>query len=231
MVPSKAWFPSGLQEQADWFQNFTTQLPNYSATLGVTAGEINTLVKDNEDFQSIAATTLTLDNFRASIRQYRISLLEDSIGSPQPVFPFEDFSAPPNDQPAGVFERLDILVRKIRGAPNFNEEIGEALGIMPKKSNDGNFFDTPPVLKISASPGNIVSVAFKRGASDGIHVEMRLDNGTWSSVGNFFKSPVDIQVPTGPSEGPRFVEIRARYLDGNSPVGNNSDVVSVSTTP
>jgi len=91
--------------------------------------------------------------------------------------------------------------------------------------------DLKPVLKANAMPGNVVEVKFTRGSTDGIDVEIKVDNATtWSSGGRFFKSPAALNIPDGTGL-PHAVQIRARYLDGNAPVGQNSDTVNIVTTP
>ena len=61
---------------------------------------------------------------------------------------------------------------------------------------------------------------------------MQLDNETaWASVGNFFKSPAVLNIAPNPGNLPRAVRLRARYLDGNNPVGQNSDTVNITTVP
>jgi len=88
------------------------------------------------------------------------------------------------------------------------------------------------VLKLSAAPGNIVNVEFKRGTSDGIQVQTNLDNsGVWNTVGTFFKSPAALNIPAGTGDLPRAVQVRARFVEGNNPVGDYSATVSVSTIP
>jgi hypothetical protein len=231
MIPSKAWFPSSLQDRTGWFQNFATNFAAVGASLGFTGAEITAVTQDNEDFQSIAATTVALEAFSTAVRQYRISLTEDPIGTPQPTFPTEDFSAPPNDRPAGMFQRLVELVDRIRAAPAYTDEIGANLGIIPQKDDELAENELKPSLKGSAMPNNKVEVVFVRGKTDGIEVEIVIDNtGGWVSAGRFFKSPAVLNIPDG-NGLPRAVQIRARYVLGNEAVGLNSDTVNVVTTP
>src|SRR5687767_15961149 len=106
-IPSDRWFPLGLQERAARFQNFMDNFtPALSLSLGFTAAERSAMEDDNTDFQSIAATQLALDSFAAAFRQFRISKTEDPVGTPTPVFPPENFAAPPVGVAAGIFQRL-----------------------------------------------------------------------------------------------------------------------------
>jgi hypothetical protein len=87
------------------------------------------------------------------------------------------------------------------------------------------------VLKAVPMPGNVVQVKFTRGQTDGIDVQIKVDNAeSWSSAGRFFKSPASLNIPDGTGL-PHAVEIRARFLEGNDPVGQNSDTINVVTLP
>jgi hypothetical protein len=53
-------------------QNFVTNLAPVAAMLGITPAEVSELEQDNEEYQSIAATTIAGEAFLASVREYRI---------------------------------------------------------------------------------------------------------------------------------------------------------------
>ncbi len=232
-VPSPTYFPRSLQERAAWFANFILNFPVALAVgLGFTAAEHDAMVDDNADFQSIAATTLAAEGFMSALRQFRISLTEDPVGTPAPMFPAENFTAPPNEVPAGIFQRLIENVARIRAAPAYTDELGALLGILPSPTPPpDNFFENPPTFKAKAQPGNVVIVEFVRGQSNGIIVEIQIDDETeWKLAKQFNKSPGTIQVAANGAL-PRAVRLRARYLQGNDPTGNYSDTVNIVTVP
>ena len=89
-----------------------------------------------------------------------------------------------------------------------------------------------PVLKVAALPGSVVEVKFVRGLMDGIALEMQVDNSdTWSDAGRFFTSPASLTIPQNAQNLPRSLKVRARYIEGNTPVGQFSSVVSTATQP
>jgi hypothetical protein len=231
MIPSKRWFPRSVTEQSWWIQNFAAKVIQIGPSLGLTPAEITQMTLDAEDFRSIADTTRSVDAFRLAVVEFRLSLAEARIGSPTPVFPAITFSAPPNAVPAGIFQRVGNLVRRIRASPNYTDETGALLGIVPSYKSESVEEELKPALKALVLPGGIVQIAFTRGQSDGISIELKLDkDAEWTSAGRFFKSPIVLTIPNG-NGLPRAVQLRARYLDGNSSVGQNSNVVNVVTLP
>ena len=65
-----------------------------------------------------------------------------------------------------------------------------------------------------------------------IAIETKLDNAeTWTEAGKFYGSPAELVIPENPDGLPRAVQLRARYIDKNTPVGQLSDVITTATKP
>lgn len=232
MIPNAKWFPSSIQARAAWFDNFSKQFEPTATSLGFAAADITAVQNDNAVFQFLASTATAVDAYADAVRQYRIFLSEGNIGEPTPAFPANPMFTPPLPAVAtGIFERLDDLVKRIRVAPAYTPEIGALLGIIPSATEPTPENAMQPKLKATAMPGSVVEVAFKRGGTDGVELEIRVDKGAaWTSAGRFFRSPAALNIPDGTGL-PHAVEIRARFVEGNSPVGQNSDTINVVTLP
>lgn len=236
MIPSRIWFPLSLQERAAWLQNFITVFTPIAISLGFTAAEVTALSQDNEDFQSIATTTVALDAFSKAVREFRISLTEGNIGDPPPVFPTEDFNGPPNNRPAGMFQRLVEAVDRIRAAPAYTDEIGAALGIIPSLSTPGA--NTPeglmkPIIKASESFSSYkFSVNVTRLGMPGFKVQIqRNGSAPWTDAAFATSNPCEVIItPTTPNQ-PERILVRAILLSKNLPVGEPSDPTYVTVNP
>lgn len=231
-IPSKGWFPTTLQDRAAWFQNFRDQFSALAAALGFAPADVTAVDNDNSAFQWLAATAVTVESFSQGMTAYRKLITEGDIGEPAAVVPAPPvFALVPTVDP-GIFERLIALVERIRVAPNYSPEEGELLGIIPAASSSIAPDDLQPSLKAKAMPANVVMVEFVRGKTQGIAIETKVDNdAAWSTAGSFFKSPAQLTIAASPGNLPRAVQIRARYLQDNTPVGLLSDTVNVVTTP
>lgn len=230
MTPSSTYFPKSLQERAAWFDNFETQFAQIAVSLGFTLADVTVVSNDNAVFQFCASTTVELDAFVKAFRQYRKMVTEGSVGEPTSAYPPNPAGVPPFAVSTGIFERLDNLITRIRVSPNYTPEVGSLLGIIPVSTvRPGN---PQPVLKVETLPGSVVGVKFVRGVSDGISLEMKIDNAdTWSDAGRFYSSPAELVIPSNPQNLPRAVQFRARYVAGNTPVGQFSPVVATATQP
>ena len=231
MRPSNKWFPSSLSERATWFNNFANQFSVVATSLGFTAAELSETENDNQSFQFLASTSAAIEAFVDAFRQYRLVLTEGNIGDPAPAYPPNPaFAAAPCA--TGIFERLDQTVKRIRSAPAYTSEIGALLGIIPSNPGPQPEDEMKPTLTAVPMPGSVVNVKFVRGSTDGIAVEMKIDNAeTWSDGGKYLRSPAQLAIPENPSGLPRSVQIRARYVEGNDPVGQYSAAVTTATQP
>ncbi len=232
-VPSRAWFPASLSERATWFQNFATQFAILAPTLNFDAGQVLNVQNDNETVQWLAQVDVQINNYEKQMNAYRKEMLEGPNFAPNvnlPLPPVYPVPGPPSDP--GIFIRLIELVDRIRVAGNYSTDDGEALGIIPSKPAALIPNELQPDPTLTALPGNVIEIAFKRGKTEGIDVEIEVDNsGTWEHAGKFFKSPGELVIPQNTIASARSVNLRARYLLDNKPVGLYSEIDMISTIP
>lgn len=232
-IPSNSYFPYSLAERALWFQNFANQFAAIAVSLGFQISDIDQVNDDNDAVQWMAQNAAAVDAFEKSLTAYRKEMLEANPGSPVVALPpLPTYPAPVPAVDPGIFARLIALVERIRSATDYTKEDGELLGIVPAKPADIAPNDLQPDPSIRALPGNVLEVSFKRGKTEGITVDIELDNsGTWEHAGKFFKSPGEINIPQNLQATARSVKVRARYLLDNSAVGQYSEIDLVSTMP
>ena len=235
MIPSRAWFPSSLQDRAAWYANFQTQFDVVGTTLGFTAAEVLVIGSDASMFEFLAANTTALDAFSDAFRQYRIVLTEGDIGDPTPAFPANPTATPASTAATGIFERLVRYVERIRVAPAYTPEIGALLGIIPKSSGDGpsNPDDLKPVIKAGLSFGGYsFDVNVTRLGQSGYKVQIQRQNqSTWTDVAFATNNPCTVTItPTTPTD-PERIYVRAILLNKNDPVGEPSDPTYVTVNP
>jgi len=229
-IPSRTWFPQSLQERAAWYANFAAKAVTLGTSVGLVAGDLTQINTDLATMEFLANSAIQVDAYADAIRQYRKIITEGDIGDPNPVFP-GDLTFTPPGAVTGLFERLDKYVKRIRASPAYTDEIGAEFGILPSRSDDLVPDELKPTIKAMALPGSVLEVTFVRGKTDGILIETKIDNaGSWTSAGNYFKSPASLNIPDGTGL-PHSVQIRGRYIIGNEAVGLNSDTVNVVTTP
>ena len=234
MIPSNRWFPSGLPARAAWYENFADQFAVVGTSLGFTANEISSVTNDNDVFQFLADAAVTIKAYEKAIQQYREIITEQDIGDPSPQFPANPALVLPASVDTGMFERLIKLVERIRAAPNYTNETGALLGILPTQSDSLIPAEVKPAIQtFAAESGYQFSVVVAgRGESDMWDV-LILKKGatTWQTVKTAVGKSVDVTItPTTAGEAEQ-VQVRVQLKKSNQNYGLPSDIVYVTVNP
>jgi hypothetical protein len=231
MVPSSKWFPLSFAERVVWYNTFAQVFATMYSALGFTNADLQQVQDDNAMMQFLGDNVPIVENYSDAVRSYRRVITEGDVDGTTPDFPTIGTITPGTPVPQGIFERLDNLVKRIRLAPNYTEEEGEQLGIIPKKGQSIAPETAKPAITAATDPGNVIFVKFKKGQFSGVFLQTSVDKGNWQDQGRFTRSPIEITIPQNQDELPRMVALRARYLVGDNAVGEWSDTVTVQTTP
>jgi hypothetical protein len=238
MTPDHRWFPTSLQERAAWFQNFAANLAGVATVLGIEDTAVTAAAKDSAWMQFIAQKTVEIDAFKKAVREYRLSMTEGHVGDPGPVAPTAPTLTPPPAPAAGLFQRLSELVRRIRVAPAYTDEVGAMLGISPLLTSTSPprgilQAEAKPTIKVSGTFSNYAfTIRVARLGMDSFKVQIRrMENEAWVDAAFGTASPITIDVqPTEPGK-PERIQVRAVLMSRNAPVGQPSDPTYVTVNP
>src|SRR5690606_6817623 len=232
MIPSHRWFPRDIHSRAAWMQNFAAIFSQTALSLGFTEDDIATVNADSAALKWLSQNQLDSEAFLRAAAAFRIAATTGKSSANLGNFPAPPETTPPAKIDPGIYERLDHYVRRIRLAKNYSESIGSQMAIIPAKPAALNLNAAHPKAGLLAVPGNVVRVSFVRGQATGVMVEIKLDNEeSWRNMGRFARSPFDLDIERGPEDLPRLVRVRLRFISGNDPVGEYSEVDSISTIP
>ena len=233
MRPDQRWFPTSRTERAAWFNNFTTKFAQIALDLGFSQTDIDEVNADNMVIQFISYTIYQTETYSRAVQAFHqiITLGESSSSTPDfPAFPVR--IVPPITRP-GIFERLEHLVRRIRVAPGYSPSVGAVLGIIPRAPGPVDLAEAVPNIKATAAAANHrFLVRTTRRKFDGFVIEIRRNrSNVWEPQGKFLRSPAEIAVtPNNPSE-PELIDVRIRMIQGNDPVGQYSDIQTITLVP
>lgn len=230
------YLPNGDQERAAWLSNFAQKLPTHAATLAVTPAEQTSAAGDAAMFSYMVNLVETFTTEKEERVSYKNLLRDGPLGAPAGNFPaLPAIPAPPALVLPGIFSRIRQLVQRIKNHPAYTESMGKDLGIVGADQNSERS-TLKPDLKLRLSGGS-VQVIWKKSTADAIRIEC--DRGTgaspsalaapapspaWQLVG------IDTQpdfTDTTPITAPAVWKYRAIYLIKDEPVGQWSDVASI----
>lgn len=213
-------------------RNFAAEFAKQGSALGFSAAEIAAVEADADTLEWLAKNQVAVESFRRAATSYRRHVLTGRPGSPLNAFPQPTELTPPPGTAVGIYRRIAEAVERVRVSPGFSAETAAAFDIRPVRAEAADLNSAKPNPTLRAEPGNLIVVTFKRGGFDGVELQVKVDNAEkFTNFGRFLRSPAEIRIEPGPQNLPRAVEMRARFLRGNDPVGQYSDIDFIATIP
>ena len=233
MIPSRRWFPQGLPERAVWYANFAVKFAEVAASLGFTAGKVESIENDSEVIQYLADIDVQITAYAKAVRQYRILISESAEGADTPQFPANPNFVLPKTIDAGMFERLDELRTQIMAADGYTNEIGALLGILPSSPDNAAPDSLKPVATVSkVSPDYKFTIHATRMGMPAYKVQIRrMDSETWADAAHSTTADIVVQVTPQAEGQSERLQVRVILLKNNEPVGEPSDAIYVTVNP
>jgi hypothetical protein len=218
-----------------WLLNFSSKMNDSGENHGFSGEEIKRIKDDYAVLHSLVQGSETIRVNQSEYVAYKKIVLFGGANDPAPSFPTMITPITPTVTTAiesGIIERTRAMVRRLRASPNYNEAVGQDFQIINPTSDKFVAATAKPVLKIKALANSMVEIGFVKGESDGIELELqRGSESNWTRIGKFIKTPAEDDTPTTTLNTPEVRRYRGRFLDGNKPVGQFSDIGTVVTTP
>jgi len=226
-----SWLPRGQAQRLIWLQNFVLKLNVYVGTAGIVAGDVTTVTLYRDFYQWILNRSEQIGTLAQDINVWKSNLADGPLGTPlgsapgAPVFPI----VPAGTPVAGIFVLIVQLAERIRNTAGITQAILEDLGIV---GADSVPVLDDPTFTVTSLPNSQERLDFVKSFSDGVLVESQVgDETTWTLLGTDRFSPYLDARPPQVAGVPEVRRYRIRYLDGDTPVGNYSAVVTVTTIP
>lgn len=229
-------FPRQEAELIVWFNNFAANLATHAPALGFDESVVEGVRRD------AAALKYTVGNLVPAYQtalQARTAYKKLLLNGPAGREPLElpaapPVAAPPEAVPPGILPRTRRLIARIKAADAYTESIGRSLGIVRSAATAAALSAAAPrpSAKATPLPGGEVRVEFGRAGFDGVLVEGRRGGEAgWERLGVDSYSPyTDARPPLTPGQ-PEVRQYRLRFVKRDDPVGDWSDIVSVTATP
>lgn len=225
IMKKKFFLPSTDEGIMTWLANFAVKLSNHAAALGISAETLTSVKNDSNMFTYIVNL---VNSFRTGLSQrvsYKILLKKGPEGTPAGGVPVFNIYEPPAVVEAGILVRVRRLVQNIKSNDNYNESIGNDLGIIGPAQEE-IIHDLKPVLRIKSVAGKPV-LTWKKGVSDSLEIYVdRGDGKSFVYLGNSSKPRFADTSGLDPSAGTAEWKYKAIFRIKDEHVGQYSDVIS-----
>ena len=226
MTATHGYAPTTDESRLSWIENFDNKLGNYASTVGVTTAEVASVHADTLMFTFIMLYLGVITTKKENVTAYK-NLLIHNPGNVQlgaiPALP--TLPTAPAAVTAGIFDRMSLLVQRIKKHGNYNEAMGHDLKIIGADDTVDRVA-MKPTLEIVISGGEPI-IKWKKGHADAIRIEVdRGDNQGWQflAVSTIPGGFHDKQAYPAAAATWKY---RAIYLIADEPVGQMSDEAKI----
>ena len=217
-----------------WYTNFAANLTSHAEALGLPTEAVSQATRDAEMLRFLVGHLIPVYQGAVQTRTAYKNIVKDGpLGTPLPAWPPQPVvvETQPASVPPGIMPRLRQLVARIKASPAYNETIGRNLGISGDESA-APAGPPKPTAKASAQAGGEVKIEFSKVGFDGVLIEGRRGSETaWGRLGTDNYSPYLDTRPPLEAGRPEVREYRLRFIERDEPVGEWSDIITVTTTP
>lgn len=233
---SKDYLPKDEPGIADWFDNYGAKMDTDGANYGFSSVEVKQAKDDAVMVRNIVTAMAAVEAFRREYVQFKRIMLYGAKNIAAPVYPTMTLPVEPAlllGMLGGIIKRMRSYVKRLKEASNYNDAVGADWRVLPIQEEGIGELEAKPTLKPTPMADSEVDINFVRGEWDGVEVEMQRgsDVNDWTSLGRFYKSPAEDDTPPVTPNTPETRRYRGRFLKGNKPVGQHSDIVSIVTIP
>jgi hypothetical protein len=169
------YMPGTDEGKVIWLNNFAAKLQNHAATLGISQEQITSV---QNDAQMISYIVNEVNRFKNGLGErvgYKDMLVYGNGSEPPAPAPVYQNTSPPAVVPFGVIARVSRMVRHIKSSENYNDAIGNDLGVIGSES-DENTADMKPLLNVRLHAGKPV-IEWKKGQADSIDIYVNRGDG------------------------------------------------------
>ena len=227
-MATNSYFPSISADQIIWLTHYAAKLPINGPTCEITAPDITATLTEIQYYIWILQhwhPATQSDAKEATAYKYLVinDLGDTIIDYPNPTI----FLAPPAAVKPGIQKRLFSQIVRIKASLNYNEAIGQDLGIIATPDNSIHLV---PDFTLTVEMGidhSIVRIDFNKYGHEGIWIESRRGAEEWSFLAIDTLKPYLDERPLAEGSLHETREYRMRWWDKSLPQGEWSAVQKV----
>ena len=185
-----------------WLNQFKTELAASATDLGLLTTDVTAITTDIADL---------------------LTAIQDQAGK---VAAQQAATAAKKAAKESITPKVRAMAKRIKSMPTYSAEAGQRLGIIAPATTGESLVFARPALSAGQVRNGYVSVRFLKSGFSGVQIASKRGEGEFVVLKTQLRSPfVDDRVNL--AQGPETRYYQARYLDGDSLVGEASDILVV----
>ena len=227
---STSYLPVSDADRVVWLNNFSSRIGQYASSLGLIASELVSVQRDAAMFSYIVQLHDSGHQYWTALSGLKKQLRSSPQQSAAPAIPSSPAAgAPPAVVSSGVFNRIVLLVARIKQSSAYSTTMGQDLNVIPP-AIVFNPNDMLPNLSIRIESGHPL-LKWRKGEADGVQLYVdRRDTNGFVPLAKVFRNTYLDTMPVPANQFTATWDYKARYLIGDDEVGQFSVVISVVVT-
>lgn len=223
-------FPENEGDTELFLNNLDVKLPIYQVVLALTVGDTVRAAANAANYSYLRTIASQIEDSKEAFYAFKRSMYTGPTEGTfePPVLPIVTMPELANP---GIVTWTKQLIKRIKAATGYTQQIGEDLGLVTAESDSLNPADIIPTLTVKALNDGGVEIKFSKQGLDAMRVDYRKKGeAAWLLAGVYTSSPGIHNAPSTGNE-PEGREYRGILLKKNAPVSQYSPTYNVVTTP
>ncbi|MCB1207962.1 MAG: hypothetical protein KDK97_01485 [Verrucomicrobiales bacterium] len=229
------YYPVPIPQQVLWLQNFANTLPEHRDQLRVVPHELDAVVADARWLAYVVGRWRTAARNFAKASTAGIESAQTGREDSAPVLPV--WTLPPLPEGVeprlpGALKRIFRCVAQIKADPGYTEGMGALLGILPRHDNAEHPLPTTR-FKVLPGPTNqkVAIRTSKHGRYAVLIQSRRAEEDDWADLAISARHLYEDVRPLLHPGQPELRHYRLRFWDGGRPLGDWTEVVTLTVGP
>jgi hypothetical protein len=226
-MATTSYLPIADADRTVWLNNFSNRLNQYRQTIGLTTAEVNSFVADAAMFAYIVQLNDAMNQYTLALTSTRRTLRTSSQQIPLSGLPsLPNIGAAPTAVNSGIFNRVTLLVSRIKQHAAYTVAMGQDLGIIAPvvPFTPGTM---QPNLSVRLESG-FPKLKWTKGEADGVKIYVdRHDNAGFVLIKQTVKNSFLDTTPLPVNTYSVTWDYKAKYLIEDDEVGLFSQVLSI----
>ncbi len=227
---STPYLPVSDTGRVVWLNNFSNRIGQYATSLGLVAADVTSIQHDAAMYSYVVQLQDAGHQYWTAVSSVKKQLRSSPQQTTAPVLPAApSVGTPPTAVNSGIFNRVALLVARIKQSSAYTAAMGQDLNIIPVTTTI-NPSDMVPNLSIRIDAGHPL-LKWKKGNADGVQLYVdRRDNNGFVALAKVFRNTYLDSMPLPTNTFTATWDYKARYLIGDDEVGQFSPVISINVT-
>lgn len=224
---SNSYLPVSDADRVVWLNNFSNRIGQYAPSLGLVTADVTSVQHDAAMYSYAVQLLDGAHQYWTAVSGIKKQLRSSPQQTTAPVLPaMPSAGTAPAAVNSGIFNRISLLVARIKQSSVYTVAMGQDLNIIPSAPTV-NPNDMIPNLTIRLDAGHPL-LKWIKGDADGLQLYVdRRDTNGFVALAKVFRNIYLDTMTISANEFTATWDYKGKYLIGDDEVGQFSPVISI----